>query len=160
MARNEKGEDWAKYLKEIRRLTPMVSSHMGGGSAAPINSRQAARAAGFRNLKDAQESIAETERKHDAIEAHKAHLVNQWFSDQLAARLPAWLLKLAGRRQWVLKSLGFRWGFWDHMHQEDGMRKPMPATVVWLKWAHILLAENNLVWDNPDQNKRRIITLS
>lgn len=161
MARNEKGEDWPKYMKEINRLTPLVSNHMNGGSSVPIlNSRQSARAAGFKNQADAQAAQVEQARKDQAIEEHKTHLINKWFDEQLAARIPAWVLNLARRYNWVLKALGFRWGYWDHSHREGDMPKPMPATWVWLKWTRFVLAEQRMVWDNPSSSKRRnIITL-
>lgn len=156
--RNEKGEDWAKYLKEINRLTPMISRHMDGGSAVPLlNSRQAARAAGFKNQADADRAAAEAAQREEAIEKHKAYLINKWFADELSRRLPEWLVKFAGPRMWVLKCLGFKWGMWDHTHREGDMPKPMPATWVWLRWAWVHLAENRLLWDNPAPSKRKNI---
>jgi hypothetical protein len=156
--RNEKGEDWTKYLKEIKRLTPMVDNHLNGGSAVPILNRQSARAAGFQNLKEMEQSMAEKRQRDASIELHKTHLINKWFDSEFAKRLPKWVCWLAsGRRNWVLKCLGFRWGYWDHTHKEEGMRKPMPATLSWLKWAWFVLAETRHVWDDTPEPKSRII---
>jgi hypothetical protein len=161
MARNEKGEDWTKYLKEIKRLTPMVENKLNGGSNIPIiNSRQGARAAGYKNLEDAKAGIEELARRNQAIEEHKVYLINKWFDDQLGKRLPAWLVALARSwGMWVLGGLGFRWGYWDHSHREGDMPKAMPATRVWLKWARWVLVEERLVWDSREPPKRRIVSL-
>lgn len=156
--RNEKGEDWTKYLKEIRRLTPLVDNRLNGGSSVPILNRQAARSAGFQSLKDMEKSLAEKRERDASIDQHKTYLVNKWFDDELRKRLPAWLVRLAAKLgPWVIKSLGFRWGYWDHTHKEEGMRKALPATMVYLNWFRKELNSQRMVWDDTPAPKSRII---
>jgi hypothetical protein len=145
--RNEKGEDWSKMLKELNRIAPHVPVDAGaGGSAIPILNRQQARQMGFQTRGEAIAAIDKMGERLDSIQKHKEHLIDQWFDTQLRKRVPAWYLKLVPRRLWMLKLLGLRWGFSDEMHQEEGMSKPMPATIVWLDWFKWQLVAERMVW--------------
>lgn len=151
--RNEKGENWPKFLKEMQTLVPALHR---AGHIGPQN-REEARAMGAKSA----EAFMQKEYTRLAEEQRfRAAKVAEWFDKTFKEVAPR-IFALVEKRKWhwVIGLFGYRLDAEEGYQRVEWRNAPIPFTLCTIKRWGRLVKGFRMFWEdpNPPKPKSRII---
>ncbi len=140
---NKDDQKAARVALQIQALAPAIHR---------FQNRQAARAAGHRNVVDAEAGFkkdqAKANEKVKKVEQAIMERVDEIMTWHFSKRLPKWAMKICSTgKMWPARLLGYRWKFWDGVIEKGvDAGKPFTGIQITRFWLWTVVNEQN-IWE-------------